>query len=53
MDRILRILSKGNVLNEDGVLVAEHFKKKSLPEEIGPLRFIKGMFTGIRYFHYL
>jgi len=32
MDRILRILSKGNVLNEDGVLVAEHFKKRACPK---------------------
>lgn len=41
MEKILRILSKGDVLNEDGVLVAEHFKKKSLPEKVGPLRLLK------------
>lgn len=41
MDRIIKILSKGDVLNEDGVLVAEHFKKKTLPEEAGRLRLLK------------
>ncbi|MEK6692475.1 MAG: 16S rRNA (guanine(966)-N(2))-methyltransferase RsmD [Nitrospirota bacterium] len=41
MDRIIKILSKGDVLNEDGVLVAEHFKKKKLPEEVGLLRLLK------------
>jgi 16S rRNA (guanine(966)-N(2))-methyltransferase RsmD len=41
MEKIFKILSKGNVLSEDGIVVAEHFKKKGLPEETGPLRLIK------------
>ncbi len=41
MDRIIKILSKGDVLNKGGVVVAEHFKKKSLPEEVGRLRLLK------------
>ena len=41
LDRIFKILSKGEVLNKSGILIAEHFKKKSLPEEVGHLRLLK------------
>lgn len=41
LDRILKILSRGNILREGGIIVAEHFKKKILPHEVGHLRIQK------------
>jgi 16S rRNA (guanine(966)-N(2))-methyltransferase RsmD len=41
IDRIFKVLSGGNILSQNGILVAEHFKKKRLPEEVGPLRLLK------------
>lgn len=41
IDRILKTLSKESPLSEGGVLIAEHFKKKWLPEEAGDLRLKK------------
>jgi len=41
IDRIFKILSEGDILSQKGVLVAEHFKKKRLPEEVGHLMLLR------------
>lgn len=46
MERIFKVLSKGDILREGGILVAEHFKKKKLPEEAGNLKLLKSYFYG-------
>lgn len=38
LDKIIKILSEGKMLNDDGIIIAEHTSKKRLLEEIGNLR---------------
>ena len=37
LERILPLLSSGEMLNEEGIIIAEHTSKKKLPDEIGRL----------------
>lgn len=37
LERILPLLSNGEMLNEEGIIIAEHTSKKKLPDEIGRL----------------
>ncbi len=41
LENILNIIAEKNVIFDDGFIIAEHFKKKVLPEKIGNLRIIK------------
>lgn len=37
LERILPLLSNGEMLNDKGIIIAEHLSKKKLPDEIGKL----------------
>ena len=37
LERILPMLSDGDMLNDKGIIIAEHISKKKLPDEIGKL----------------
>ena len=37
LERILPLLSGGEMLNDKGIIIAEHLSKKKLPDEIGKL----------------
>ena len=37
LERILPMLSDGDLLNDKGIIIAEHISKKKLPDEIGKL----------------
>ncbi len=37
LERILPLLSNGEILNDKGIIIAEHPSKKKLPDEIGKL----------------
>ncbi|TAL26061.1 MAG: 16S rRNA (guanine(966)-N(2))-methyltransferase RsmD [Nitrospirae bacterium] len=38
LDDVLSLLSDGELLGEEGIIIAEHFSRKKLPDEIGKLR---------------
>ncbi len=41
IENILNIVAEKNIIHDNGIVIAEHFKKKVLPEKIGNLRLKK------------
>ncbi|MBI3610860.1 MAG: 16S rRNA (guanine(966)-N(2))-methyltransferase RsmD [Nitrospirae bacterium] len=46
LKKLLPALGQGDIITPDGVLVVEHFRKASIPNEIGPLEAVKSYYYG-------